>query len=96
MKLSRAAKQVVQSNIVIHVSKKLWKRTKRWNAMIQMNPAKIEIYRSRSRLRLLTEARRTVHKEEITVMARKYGIGPRLFSFSLHEIKVRIDTRYAV
>ena len=29
-------------------------------------------------------------------MAQKYGIRPRPFSFSLHEIKVRIDTRYAV
>ena len=32
MKLSRAAKQAVQSNIVSHVSEKLSKRTKRWNA----------------------------------------------------------------
>ena len=28
-------------------------------------------------------------------MALKYGIGPRLFPFSAHEMKVRIDTRYA-
>ena len=47
MKLSRAGKQVVESHIVSHVSEKLWKSTKRSNVMIQMNPAKIEIYRSR-------------------------------------------------
>ena len=35
--------------------------------------------------------------EKSSVMAREYGIGPRPFSFSVHEIlKVRIDTRYAV
>ena len=54
--------------------------------MIQMNPAKIEIYRSK---------RTVFYKEEINITARKYGIGPRPFSFSVHEIKVRIETRYA-
>ena len=34
--------------------------------------------------------------EKSSVMAREYGIGPRPFSYSVHEIKVRIDTRYAV
>jgi len=47
MKLSRAGKQAVESHIVSHVSERLWESTKRSNVMIQMNPAKIEIYRSR-------------------------------------------------
>ena len=60
--------------------------TKRSNVMIQMNPAKIEIYRSK---------RTVFYKEEINITARKYGIGPRPFSFSVHEIKVMIEIRYA-
>ena len=34
--------------------------------------------------------------ENLSVMAQKYGIGPRPSSFSVHEFKVRINTRYAV
>ena len=34
--------------------------------------------------------------EKSSVMAREYGIGLRPFSYSVHEIKARIDTRYAV
>ena len=34
--------------------------------------------------------------EKSSVMEREYGIGLRPFSYSVHEIKVRIDTRYAV
>jgi hypothetical protein len=45
MKLSRAGKQAVQSHIVSHVSKKLWKRAKRLQVMILMNPMKIKISR---------------------------------------------------
>ena len=86
IKLSRTRKQAVQSHIVSHVSEKLWKSTKRSNVMIQMNPEKIEIYRSK---------RTVFYKEEINITARKYGIGPRPFSFSVHEIKVMIETRYA-
>ena len=33
---------------------------------------------------------------ESWIMARRYDIGPRPFSFSLHEIKIRFDTRCAV
>ena len=40
-----------------------------------------------------TEARRSSTKRK-SIMALKYGIGPRLLPFSAHEIKVRIDTRY--
>ena len=40
-------KQAVQSLIVSHVSEKLWRSKKRSNVMIQMNLAKIEIYRSK-------------------------------------------------
>ena len=42
-----------------------------------------------------TEARRSSTKRK-SIMALKYGIGPRHFSFAAHEIKVRINTRYAV
>ena len=72
MKLSRAGKQAVESHIVSHVSEKLWKSTKRSNVMIQMNPAKIEIYRSR----------RTSSTKRKSIVARKYDIGRRPFSFS--------------
>ena len=34
--------------------------------------------------------------EKSSVMEREYGIGLRPFSYSVHEINVRIDTRYAV
>ena len=47
MKLSRAGKQALQTHIVSNVSEKLWKSTKRSNVMIQMNPAKIEVHRSK-------------------------------------------------
>ena len=30
-----------------------------------------------------------------SIMVQRYGIGPRPFSLSLHEIDVRIDTQYA-
>ena len=46
-KLSRAGKQAVQSHIVSHVSERLWRSKKRSNVMIQMNSAKIEIYRNK-------------------------------------------------
>ena len=39
------------------------------------------------------EERSSTKRKSITVL--KYGIGPRLFSFSAYEIKLRIDTRYA-
>ena len=42
-----AGKQAVQSHIVSHVSEKLWRSKKRSNVMIQMNLAKIDIYRSK-------------------------------------------------
>ena len=32
---------------------------------------------------------------ESSIMVQRYGIGPRPFSLSLHEIDVRIDTQYA-
>ena len=32
---------------------------------------------------------------ESSIMVLRYGIGPRPFSLSLHEIDVRIDTQYA-
>ena len=32
---------------------------------------------------------------ESSIMVQRYGIGPRPFSLSLHEIDVRIDTLYA-
>ena len=38
----------------------------------------------------------TAKIEKSSVVAREYGIGPRPFSFFVNEIKVRIDTRYAV
>ena len=38
----------------------------------------------------------TAKIEKSSVVAREYGIGPRPFSFSVNEIKVTIDTRYAV
>ena len=47
MKLSRAGKQALQTYIESNVSEKLWKSTKRSNVMIQMNPAKIEVHRSK-------------------------------------------------
>ena len=34
--------------------------------------------------------------EKSSVMAREYGIGLRPFCYSVHELKARIDTRYAV
>ena len=40
-------KQAFQSHIVSHVSEKLWRSKKRSNVMIQMNLAKIEIYRNK-------------------------------------------------
>ena len=76
------------SRILWAVSEKLLKSTKWCNVMIQMNPAKIEIYTKQE------ECSSTKRK---SIVARKYGIGPRpsAFSFSVHEIKVRIDTRHA-
>ena len=32
---------------------------------------------------------------ESSILVQRYGIGPRPFSLSLHEIDVRIDTQYA-
>ena len=42
-----AGEQAVQSHIVSHVSEKLWRSKKKSNVMIQMNLAKIEIYRNK-------------------------------------------------
>ena len=47
MKLSRARKQALKTHIVSNVSEKLWKSTKRSDVMIQMNPTKIELHRSK-------------------------------------------------
>ena len=47
MKLSRAGKQALHTHIVSNVFEKLWKSTKRSNVMIQINPAKIEVHRSK-------------------------------------------------
>ena len=87
-KCQAAGKQAVQSHIVSHVSEKLWRSKKRSNVINDSN----EFGKKRD----LQKQEEWCSTKWKLIMAWKYGIEPRLFSFSVHEIKVRIDTRYAV